>query len=68
MGLGAFRVTTPLRTLVDVALENTVPTEQFERGLHDALERGLVTRSKLRAAVDTADPHGRLAKLVARLS
>jgi predicted transcriptional regulator of viral defense system len=63
---GAFRVTTPLRTLTDVASEGAVPAEQLERAVHDALERGLVVRSKLRAAA--GDPHSRLAKLVAKLS
>ncbi|MGD8450875.1 MAG: type IV toxin-antitoxin system AbiEi family antitoxin domain-containing protein [Phycisphaerae bacterium] len=65
---GSFRVTTPLRTLLDVAIEDTVPTEQVQRALHDALERGLVVRSKLRAAAEAADPYGRLAKLVAEPS
>ncbi len=64
---GAFRVTTPLRTLTDVASEDAVPTEQLERAVRDALERGLVRNSKLRAAAEAADPHSRLAKLVAAL-
>lgn len=62
---GAFRVTTPLRTLVDVASDDSVPTEQLERAVRDALERGLVAPAKLRAAAKAADPHSRLAKLVA---
>ena len=65
---GAFRVTTPLRTLVDVASENSVPTEQLERAVRDALERGLVVLSKLRVAAKAAGQHSRLAELVAKLS
>lgn len=65
---GAFRVTTPLRTLADVASEGAVPTEQLQRAIHDALERGLVVLSKLRTAAAMADPHSRLIKLVAKLS
>lgn len=65
---GAFRVTTPLRTLTDVASKGAVPTEQLERAVRDALESGLVVRSKLRTAAEAADPHSRLAKLVAELS
>lgn len=65
---GAFRVTTPLRTLLDVAMEDAVPTEQLERAVRDALERGLVVQSKLRAAAEAADANSRLAKLVAELS
>ncbi|HVT59428.1 MAG TPA: type IV toxin-antitoxin system AbiEi family antitoxin domain-containing protein [Thermoanaerobaculia bacterium] len=41
-----FRVTTPLRTLVDVAAA-PVPQEQVERAIEEALERGLVRRSQL---------------------
>ncbi len=62
---GAFRVTTPLRTLTDVASEDAVPTEQLARAVREALERGLIVHSKLRAAAEAADPHSRLAKLVA---
>jgi len=65
---GAFRVTTPLRTLADIALENGVPTEQMERAIHDALERGLVVMSRLRKAADAAGPRSRLGRIVAKLS
>ncbi len=46
-----FRVTTPLRTLLDVA-ESQLPQEQLEKAISDALERGLVRRSVLLAAVE----------------
>ncbi len=44
-----FRVTTPLRTLLDAAASG-VSQEQFEKAVSDALSRGLVSRAKLVAA------------------
>jgi predicted transcriptional regulator of viral defense system len=44
-----FRVTTPLRTLIDATLGGT-SQEQLEKALADALGRGLVTRKKLEDA------------------
>ncbi len=41
-----FRVTVPLRTLLDVAASG-VPEEQLQKAVADALSRGLVRRSKL---------------------
>lgn len=46
-----FHVTTPLRTLLDVA-ESPLPQEQLEKAVSDALERGLVRRSVLLAAIE----------------
>lgn len=65
---GAFRVTTPLRTLTDVASEHAVPTEQLERAVRDALERGLVVLSRLRAAAAEVGARSRLPRLVAELA
>jgi hypothetical protein len=49
-----FRVTVPLRTLLDVAASG-VPEEQLQKAVADALSRGLVRRSKpLEAHVRTA--------------
>ena len=45
-----FRVTTPLRTLLDAAAGN-VSQEQLSKAVKDALERGLVRRSKLTQAL-----------------
>lgn len=48
-----FRVTTPLRTLIDVAREGRLSHEQIEAAVRDALRRGLVRRPALvRAARD----------------
>ena len=44
-----FRVTSPGRTLLDVAVEPSFSREQLDKALADAVERGLVQRSWLRA-------------------
>lgn len=46
-----WRVTTALRTLVDVAGSDT-PLEIVEDGVRDALERSLTTGRRLRAGAD----------------
>jgi predicted transcriptional regulator of viral defense system len=48
---GAWRITTPLRTLVDVAAEG-VTQEIVDDAVAAALERGLVTKRRLRDAAD----------------
>lgn len=45
-----FSVTSPLRTLIDVAREPGVTDEQLSRAVGDALRRGLVRESALRSA------------------
>lgn len=49
-----FRVTTPLRTLVDVSASDDVGDEEFAKAVRDALERGVVSRRKLVQAADRA--------------
>jgi predicted transcriptional regulator of viral defense system len=49
-----FRVTTPLRTLLDVA-RGELSQEQLEKAVTDALARGLVRRGRLESAF-RADP------------
>jgi hypothetical protein len=44
-----FKVTTPLRTLLD-ATRALISREQLEKAVADALNRGLVRRSKLESA------------------
>lgn len=44
-----FQVTTPLRTLLDVAA-GTVPRDQVEKALRDAVRRGLIRRSQIETA------------------
>ena len=42
-----FKVTTPLRTLVDVIDEGTVPQEQVIQAVREALQKGLISRRDL---------------------
>ena len=58
-----FRVTTPLRTLLDVAADTT-SQEQLEKAVTEALERGLVRKSKLVAAVRQAPELDRLKRVL----
>lgn len=44
----AVPVTTPRRTLADLAGDASLPSEQFERAARRALERGMIDRSELR--------------------
>ena len=62
-----FRVTTPLRTLIDVAAENTVPTEQLELAVRDAIDKGMVTVRRIKEAADGAGDNGRLQVIVERV-
>jgi hypothetical protein len=60
-----FALTTPLRTLLDVAGAKTVTDEQLSRAVDDALERGLVRKSKLEAAVRKSPDAARLLRPLA---
>lgn len=40
-----FRITTAARTILEIAAENTVPQEQLEKVVREALERGLIRRA-----------------------
>jgi predicted transcriptional regulator of viral defense system len=55
-----FRVTTPLRTLLDVA-RGPLSEEQLAKAVTDALDRGLVRRGRLEAAIRTDPSLRRLA-------
>jgi predicted transcriptional regulator of viral defense system len=55
-----YSLTTPLRTLLDVAAAKTVTSEQLAKAVDDAIERGLVRRSKLEAAVRSNPAASRL--------
>src|SRR5262249_26837398 len=57
-----FRVTTPLRTLLDVA-RGDLRQEQLAKAVMDALDRGLVRRGRLLTVV-RADPNLRRLALV----
>jgi predicted transcriptional regulator of viral defense system len=59
-----FRVTTPLRTLLDVA-RGGLSQEQLDKAAAGALARGLVRRSRLAAAAATDPALSRLARAAA---
>lgn len=49
-----FFVTTPLRTLIDVATDHTVTREQVEQACQEAVSRGLVRKAQLKLAAKRA--------------
>lgn len=61
-----FQVTTPLRTLLDLAATSISP-EHLHRGVRDALARGLVRRSTLERRITVDHPDGARRRLLAAL-
>lgn len=59
-----FRVTSPLRTLLDVADRHSVGSDQLEKAVRSAVNRGLVRRSALIGAVRELRSAKRLTRLV----
>ena len=59
-----FRVTTPLRTLLDVSVESSVSRDQLIRIVAQSLREGLVRRTKLLVAVKGHAAEARLAAAV----
>lgn len=56
-GISSLRATTPLRTLRDLAGDASMPAEQFQRAVDEAVRRGLIGRAEakeLRATRRTA--------------
>lgn len=54
-----YRVTTPLRTILDIARSPRVSPEHLEATVAEALERGLVRRKRLRDALKTLEDEER---------
>lgn len=54
-----YRVTTPLRTLIDIAA-NAADEDQLARAIGDARRTGLVTTRRLRSRAETLDPRAAL--------
>lgn len=54
-----YRVTTPLRTLIDIAT-NAPDADQLARAIDDARRAGLVTTRRLRSRAETLDPRAAL--------
>jgi predicted transcriptional regulator of viral defense system len=59
-----YQVTTPLRTLLDVA-DSPLSQEHLNKAVHDALGRGLVRRRTLEIALCTPDARRRLDQALA---
>jgi hypothetical protein len=49
---GAFQVTTPLRSLLDVAAARDVSQQNVDEAMADALDRGVVSAGRLRRRAD----------------
>ena len=58
-----FSVTTPLKTLLDVA-NSQINAEQLDKAVVEALDRGLVRRSKLATAIKENRSYERLRRLL----
>lgn len=56
---GAWSITTPERTLIDVAASN-LSQEHIDRAVGDAIQRGIMTRRRLLRATDAADDRAAL--------
>jgi predicted transcriptional regulator of viral defense system len=54
-----YRVTTPLRTILDIARSPEVSPEHLEAAVAEALERGLVRRKRLQEALEAIEDEGR---------
>jgi hypothetical protein len=54
-----YRVTTPLRTIIDIAA-NAPDEDQLARAIDDARRAGLVTNRRLRIRVEALDPRAAL--------
>lgn len=54
-----YRVTTPLRTIIDIAA-NALDEDQLARAIDDARRAGLVTNRRLRSRAETLDPRAAL--------
>jgi predicted transcriptional regulator of viral defense system len=61
-----FSVTTPLRTLLDVAAAGTVPAEQVAKAVADAVARGLVRTPRLAAAAAATGTAARMGLVAAQ--
>jgi predicted transcriptional regulator of viral defense system len=62
------RVTTPLRTLIDLADEGRFGREQLGRAVEDALARGAVRRNQIEAALREPDAPASRARLAEALA
>jgi predicted transcriptional regulator of viral defense system len=59
-----FSVTTPLRTLMDIAADPKIADEHLKRATAEALKRGLVRKPKLLAAAKKSPDTTRLSRMI----
>jgi predicted transcriptional regulator of viral defense system len=59
-----FAVTTPFRTIIDVAADATVGDEHLKRAVKQAIDRGLVRKAKLISAVKKSPEISRLSRMI----
>ncbi len=64
---GGFRVTKPLRTLLDSAVSVHVPLDQYDLAVQQALDRGLVRREALEAAAEETPASADVARALRHL-
>lgn len=62
-----FRVTSPLRTLVDVAADETLALDQLKKAVQEAMARGLVRKTKLVAEAKKSPSTTRLSRVIAAM-
>jgi len=63
-----FHVTNPLRTLLDIAADERISEEHLRKAVAEALDRGLVRKSKLVARANSLPAASRLSRLLAAVS
>jgi len=57
--MSGFRVTSPSRTLADLASDPSMPSEQFDKAMNTAIKRGLIRRSQAKAITKSRKTNGR---------
>jgi hypothetical protein len=63
-----FLVTTPLRTILDIAADDGVSEEHLRKAIAEALDLGLVRKSALTALAKTLPTANRLSRSLAAVS
>lgn len=59
-----YSVTTPLRTLVDIAADKTIADEHLKKAVRQAIDRGLVRKSQLATAAKASPDRKRLSQMI----
>lgn len=63
-----FAVTTPLHTLLDVANDKSIGDEHLQKAIRQAMDRGLVRKSKLLSAAKKSTAESRLSPIINTMS